>query len=70
MVQDNRGSENGARGVSPNAKDVQNSSLAMAAEIRSELLEEFGQSKRKRVLRKLEDALNRHRHRVEIRRLR
>ena len=58
MVQDNRGSENGASGVSLNAKDIQNFSLAMAAEIRSEILEEFRQSKCKRVPQKLEDALN------------
>jgi len=58
MVQDNRGFENRASGVSPNAKDVQNSSLAMAAEIHSEILEEFGRSKCKRFPRKLEDVLN------------
>ena len=58
MVQDNRGTGNGASGVSLNAKDVQNPSLAMTAEIRSEIPEEFGWSKRKRVPRKLEDALN------------
>ena len=55
MVQDNRGNGNSASGVSLNAKDVP---LAMAAEIRSEIPEEFGWSKCKRVPRKLEDALN------------
>lgn len=59
MVQDNRGTGNGASGVSLNAKDIQNPSLAMAAEIRSEIPEEFRRSKHKRVPQKLEGVLNR-----------
>ncbi len=56
MGQDNRVTENGVSGVSLNAEEVQNP--ISATETSSEIPQESGRTKHKRVPRQLADALN------------